>query len=408
MLKRITYWSFATIILLILFLPLLQRNLELFPRKRLINVSFNRKMPLIRWSDIKSGRFQKSFDRWFMQTSGFWGTLATTNNQINYQYFKQISSQYGNGNSFMIGNDYHIFQTSYLRDFNGDNHTDLNKYSKLIKKIKILQDYLEQNGKTLVVITSANKLDLYPEMVPEKYNNPVKRTRLIEEFRKLATKHNINWVDSKKVLTENKEFKEYRYFAKPAAHWNTIGSCLAAKALTERVSKELNKPMHQVICGPEVELKPRPVGADHDLADVINVWHAKYSFDPTPYIKSKRIKVDNAYSPKMLYIGTSFLWSIFDRLEPIRIYNWRDFYYYGSTNHTSRIPEEGKAIRKIVRVDYNKLNWDKDVLNHDVIVFEVNEARIQQVGFAFLPNIIKYLKSSGKIPKISKPNLLNK
>lgn len=395
--KRLLQVSVCLIVWLVLCLPLAQKTFELFPRMRLANVHISHRMPKLTLESFLSGDFQGRFEKWFLQTHGFWGQLVRLNNQLNYQVFQQIDSQYGNGNSFMVGDRYTLFQTRYLRDFNGDIGPKRLLVKKTVQKMKRLSELLEARGKAMIVLISANKLILYPEIVPARYRTPSPNgPRTIELFKEFADKFELPYFETTPFLQSIAHNYDQPFFAKPAAHWNTVAACEVGRELYSRLSEMLQSPIHEIGCGPEIEVKPRPYGEDHDLADVINVWNPDIGFSPTPYVKPTLITREGAIRPSVLYVGTSFVWGLLDVFEPIRAYSEREFFYYGNTNHHAYIPAEGKISKRIRQPQRDKRSLADIILEKDIVIFEANEARLENVGFSFLDKAIKSLRKQDK------------
>ncbi len=393
MLRKGLLFIFNFLLLALICLPLLQRKFDLFPRKKLINVTVSRKPPIFNKKRFFNGGFQRGFERWFMQTSGFWGALTTTNNQINYQIFEELSSHYTSGHVFMVGNDYSLYQGMMLRDFNGDYKINRPALAKLVTKIGRLQRYMESRGKTVIVLISANKLPLQPDYVPARHVITPRGRRYIDDFRELAAAEGLNFLDTGRELLEFNRTQNYPVFAAQAAHWNSPSACFVSQRLLEIAAERLRKPLNKLDCSQNHSVSPRPLGADKDLVEVINVWTPGIGFKPTPYVKSQLQPASTFYDPRMLYVGTSFLWSVFDNLEKVRAYSERDFFYYGKTNHFSYRGADGKAQRGSKGVKFPTLDWQAQVFDKDVIVLEVNESRLPELGFKFVPRALKALKA---------------
>ncbi len=384
MLSQLISSVFNLTFLSLISLALLQQGLQSLPEKKLTNVPVKSDFEDFSRSSLFNGSFQRSFETWFMQNSGLWGALVTSNNEINYRIFSQLDSEYKDGNGILVGTGYALFQGLYLQDFNADYQVPVESLRQTVATLRELQSWLEARRKTLLVVTSANKLILHPEYVPARYTKTRESERYIEVFRRLAAESNLNFLDTGRELLQFKEAQNFPLYAAPAAHWNTITACHVAARILQESSRLLRKPLNALDCSGAAKISPNPRGSDRDLAAIINVWNPRLSFVPTPYIKSKLQPVPQAYDAHWLFIGTSYMWSLLAALEREEVYTQRDFYYYGRSRYF-RYVQADKTIKKAKQaIDYESLNWLKLLEDKDILVFEVNEARLPEVGFDFL------------------------
>jgi hypothetical protein len=244
------------------------------------------------------------------------------------------------------------------------------------------------------VFISANKLALYPESVPQKYRRAFPERRNVQVFRKAFEELGVHYFDSSAFLESIKAGQQYPLFARSAAHWNSVAGCLVAARLTEVLGDALHKQLQRIDCGGELTVKAIPAGPDRDLTDVINVWDASPSYIPMPYLEAKAAQTPDRFTPKLLFIGTSFLWSVFDVMEKTGVYDKRDFYYYATTNHKYRRSSDGKGHKSSKHVSYSELDLAETLLEYDALVIEINEARIHQIGFAFLSQAAEAVKKA--------------
>ncbi|MCC6931892.1 MAG: hypothetical protein IT292_01365 [Deltaproteobacteria bacterium] len=374
--------GFIIIFTLLLILPMAQRRYRFIPPRPVTNVYIEKKFPKYKWEHFKTGKFQKLFENYFLQTGGLWGILLASNNSIDYTLFREISTR--DAGAVLVGKDYALYESMYVNDYNGRSLKTVNELRQQTESIKRLQDFMAAHGKAVLVLVSANKAALYPEWIPDRFKVGKPQMRNIDVLRKLYQEAGVNFIDSAQLLKGQAGKYEYRFYAPSAAHWNSVASCLVAKELMTRAETLINKKFKTIVCGTEIEVRDHPAGTDRDLANLINVWNPSLSYAPTPYMTVHSETNAEAYDPKMLFVGTSFLWSIFDVLEKQDIYTQRDFYYYASTNHYRYRLENGNVKKGSYRLVYRKMDFIKNLLQQDIIVLEINEARIHQLGFTFL------------------------
>lgn len=374
-------------------LPLLQWSTGLFTPTSLHGVHIDRKEPQLTISTFVKSTFQPRFDLWFLQNHGLWEPLVRAKNEIDFRYFRQLASQYGTGHSFLAGTDRSIFQSLYLRDFNGHRHAPYHGVLKLARNLKKIQRYMNSRGKAVVVVVSPNKLTLYPELVPDRYQaNHSKSERVIDQFLKAAEQVDLEVFHTTPLMKSVDEQDPYPLFALPAAHWNSVATCAVAREILQRAEEQTGAVYDSIDCS-NVEVKPEPVGVDRDLMDAINIWNPELSYRPTPYVEPERVSVPGSSEPDVLFVGTSFIWGLLDMFEKAPVYTHRDFYYYGNTNHFWNGDETDPAKRRGFHgVNYRALRWEKEVFKKDILIFEANEARLHHIGFKFAPIMVKEIQ----------------
>ena len=395
---------YAALFAVSLCLPMFYRLTKALPQRAIQNVTVNHSVPKLEYGAFLDGTFQRRFEKWFMQHSGLWGALVTTHNSMNYRLFREISTSYGG--EFMLGRDFNIFQRLYLKDVNGDIPLKEEDVVRTAKQLKEIQDYFAARGRSVLVLFSANKLALYPDIVSPRYLKANRQQRNIDVYRREFDALGVRYVDSSRTLAGLKARLPYPLFAKSAAHWNEVAACEVAAALVDAIQEGIGRAMRRPNCSVPLRVEERPQGSDHDLANVINVWSAAASDAPTPYITPDVTGPTDAYRPKVLFDGTSYLWSIFEVLDPLDILQRRDFYYYSKTNHfregavgtSDAVTKGSRSIR------LGRLNWDSNVFDRDAIVIEINEARVHQIGFGFIRELWEEIqKKEGKpLPKVKK------
>ena len=374
-------------------LPLIQWSTRFLPTTPLHGVHIDRKQPQFSLASFKKSAFQPRFENWFLQNHGLWEPLVRIKNEIDFRLFRQLASQYGTGHSFLAGTDHSIFQSLYLRDFNGHRNAQYRGVLKLARNLKKIQRFMNSRGKAVVVVISPNKLTMYPDLVPAQYRADHSRgVRVIDQFLQAAEQVELDIFHTTPFLQAEDTKDPFPLFALPAAHWNSVATCAVANEILRHAEKQSGNTYHAIDCS-SVDVKPAPVGADHDLMDAINILSPELSYRPTPYVEPKRIERNGATEPDVLFVGTSFIWGMLDMFEQAQAYSHRDFYYYANTNHFWNADEtDPKRRRGFHGVSYRQLRWEKNVFKKDILIFEANEARLHHIGFKFAPIMVKEIQ----------------
>jgi hypothetical protein len=369
--------------------PLVQFFVEPFPRVSLENIQIRRTMPELSASTLLSGKFQEKFATWFLRNHGLWGSFVKTSNQLNYSLFSNVSASYRS--SVVMGDGHTLVQRTYVTAANGTALAPTKMLAAKVRNMAILQNFLHQHNKAFMLLISTNKFALYPEWFPNSLKTPFPPPRDIERMRPMLDANAISYIDGHAFLSALKADYEHPFFSKTGSHWNSVANCLVSKSLLENIASQLDVSMRSIECGPGITVKPFPVKKDRDLESMINVWSAAASLQPEPYIEVTSNKNAEVFKPRILFVGTSFLWALTELLEQQHAYTDRDMYFYGKNNYFYRGKREAHDMRGQVPVQYSGVNWREKLLTYDAVVLEANEGIISQIGFDFLKIVARQL-----------------
>ncbi|MEZ4753060.1 MAG: hypothetical protein R3A13_01975 [Bdellovibrionota bacterium] len=332
---------------------------------------------------LRSGAYQRRFEKRFMRRLAIWPYLVKTDNQINFSIFRQISTNYRA--NVILGKDNNLIEKAYLRSLSKVAVPKLKRLEERISKMRELQDRLSAHGVAFLFLISPNKPSLYPEYVPKQYQIAGAETRegAYQKMLPLLDKYGINYLDGQAFFAAKKAAAKYPFFAHSGTHWNEYAACLISRELRNRISELVAKPMRDFSCEPVV-MRKVPVEADRDLVNLINIWTPELTYRKSPRPIHKTIPAESQARINMLFVGTSFTWPVLRYLDYHRIYNKRNFYYYFKRNES--FPKlSSQAINK------NQLNWKKAVLSRDAVIIEVNEAFVQKAGYGFINEALKQI-----------------
>lgn len=342
------------------------------------------------WEKLQMGITQKRIEKWFRNHSGVLGYLIKTDNQINFSVFDQVSANYAP--KVIKGREHHLIERAYLKSIN----TRGARASRLLERaaqLKQLQDALQSRGIGFLVVISPNKVSIHPELVPRKYKRARSRApensyvRMRTELDRLG----VAVFDGHRYFRDQKRASPYTLFASSGTHWNEYGACLVAQNLVQRLELQLGQALRKFTCTP-VTLSPIPSYPDRELTRIINLWFPSSTYTHTPLPQSRTLIDGGEARPKMLFVGTSFSWPLLRYLDQHQIYRERDFlYYFKRRDHYP----SGRSTP----VDRDQTDWRSEILEHDAIILEVNEAYIHRIGYGFLPTALSAL-----LPKSSDPS----
>ena len=375
---------------LIFFFPLSNITFHLIKDRTLNGLALPEHFPTLSFQSFKDESFQKSFEAWAMKRNGIWGWLVAISNQISFSIFDQASNSYKV--QVLKGEEYQLFQPMYLKSFNRIRTAKVSFLSNKVKVIKKLQDKLEQSGVKLIVLISTNAIAQYPELVPNEFVNPARlqKENSYEIMRPLLDDFHINYVDAHELLQNLKPQYPFRFFSPTGSHWNEVAACLVSDQVLAKFALLSNSQVPRLICN-NYELKPTPQGADVDLLQIANLLFDRDFRISTPYLRNYQTIVPpssqekDTYRPKMLFVGTSFLFSVIDMLEKHNAATEFPLYFYFRQFRN-------RSEDHLQTLDTKHIDWQKSVLSKDVIVLEANMSNLGLIGFGFEKALLRYLK----------------
>lgn len=378
----------------LLIFPALQYSFDLFPRKGLTNVTVKRALPKLTFESFSTGQFQKAFDVWVTRNNGFFGYLVRFENQINFSVFCQISATYVS--SVKLGRDNFLFQTVYLDDLNGKSIASDEDLKREVSRLTRLKDFAKSRGKAVLVVITPNKIFHDISIVQDRYlnSNHGVFVRSYDRMVEMLEEAGIDYIDGPKLFHGYTEGRDTPLFTPTGSHYNSLGACLISREITTRLAASLDRPMRRFDCAGEVTWLEKPRGPDRDLTKMVNLWWPELTFIRTPYVSPRLEEQDEVFRPKVLFIGTSFMWSVFDVLERVGAYSRRFFFYYHNTNYYYYRDRKGSRKRGKQGVQRSTLDWEKFVFSNDAIVLEANQSVIHSLGFGFLEGFEKWQKET--------------
>lgn len=372
--------------LLLFSFPLIQLTVHPLKEDDLHGIALPNHFPKLRLEKLMKESFQKRAEDWFMKRNGLYALLVRTSNQLTFSTFNQISSNYYS--PAMLGKEGHFFQPMYLQSFNRSKNVDRKELEERADKLKELQDILAKHGIPLVVLISTNILALHPELAAEEYTDPTRlqRENSYDVLRPLLVEKGVNIVDAHEYLTKLKGEMNMKFFEPTASHWNNVAACKVTSQLITKFEALLGKNMINIGCDSYSYQFP-PKGADRDLVQIANLLYPEQAMRPAPYVQREVTKDGSEFRPKILFVGTSFIFSVLDQLDDNDISEKNSFFfYYRQVKYNSK---EGHYKR----LNRRSIDWKK-VLNYDLIVLERNMASIGNMGFSFLDDAIEHLKET--------------
>jgi hypothetical protein len=339
--------------------------------------------------------FQKSVNTWFNGNLGYRPDLIRSDNQLNFSVFGEISSNYAS--PLVLGRRNTLFEKLYIDSYSGRWYLREKALERVVKKLAELHRLLKARGIVFTVLITPSKAAIYPEDIPRKYRNrnfDYETQSNYHRFIPLLEKYHVPYVDGHRLAAAFKVQSSFPVFAKGGTHWTEYTACKVSQVLLEQISRRGNKQLPLLRCEP-IEMKSIPEPFDRDLADLCNLWNALPLYETLPYplpsasasATSPADQPAAVFHPQMLFVGGSFLWSVFHYLDAQNIYSSRDMWYY----YSRQFHFPGDEIQPL---DKGHIDWEQRVFGKDVVVLEVNESSIHQIGSGFISDALTALRKA--------------
>lgn len=332
------------------------------PGYRLIGVTQDTPPIPFDFAHFKSHDVQKFSENWLANHLPLRSFFIRMNNQIYYSLFKKSYSENG---KLIIGKSQQLLVDNYIVAYCGPGRTST-QLAQWAKKLKLLSDFFQQQGKTFIYVMTPSKAEYYPQAIPDRYRcHKVGVSTYVKNLARLLDMNKIAYVNgSDLMLTASKQYG-VAMFPQGGIHWNKLGASVAANAIIDRINHAGDIHLNPLRFNYVMTKKPN--GSDSDLLSLLNVMHPNSRYD-VPKIKFDH--VPSSSKPIMTaMIGSSFSTLLMDIFLESKTFQKISFYRYFKLDRTDY--EENK-IPTIHPVDVNLADAMTSILSNDVIILEEN------------------------------------
>jgi alginate O-acetyltransferase complex protein AlgJ len=355
----------------------------------LVGVTIDEPRPSLSLHGWFTREFQNQFSKWFNQSYGARPFFVRMGNQLNYSLFNKSSmaSQW-----IIIGHHGQLYGDEYVKDYcNPPPAMPMSLMETRVKEIANLQYLLARKGVGFLLLITPSKAAIYPEYIPSNlcHARPSSK-RDYDNFVPLLDKHHVNYVDGHVITQQATQIERAPLFCQGGLHWNYLGAYYTVRALIDELKGLLNRKAGRLDLE-AVNVDHTPTWLDKDLAGLLNLFFPPFDFEvPHPVISMKGGTEDLG---RAVIVGTSFNWFPIDLYDKHKVFKEIDFLYYYKVlysfpgQRSLRIDQRGH-----VALDVAKIDWENTILKSDVIILEVNEAKIP-AGYssAFVSDALQHL-----------------
>lgn len=132
----------------------------------------------------------------------------------------------------VLGTEGWLYYSGTLDDYQGKNLFSEREKFALLHNLKLIQDYVEEQGSQFILMIPPNKNSLYDEHMPSHYQKAD-----TSNLRELMEEIQAEGIACVNLLEEFSQTEETLYFQRDS-HWNSKGALLAYCALMEQTGRE--------------------------------------------------------------------------------------------------------------------------------------------------------------------------
>ncbi len=367
--------------------PLLQQCFSFFESEKLygaVTLAPDVKFSVKRWFD---GSYQKQKNDYLNDNTGCRSDLVRLNNQVDYWTYNKLHA-YG----VIEGKDEYLFERFYLEEYNSRDYLRDSLIRSKVIKMKMVQDTFERMGKTFVFTYGGSKAWYFPDKFPEELD--IKRSddsTNYMTFKRFGDSVGLKQVDLNKWLLGMKDTSKHLLFSRLGTHWTVYASALVCDTLIKFLEKERHIRMPHIEWR-DVKYSEIPERTDADLDQGLNlITHFKrerFSY-PQFYYDSEGQRT----KPKVIYIGDSFLWTLFDNKFMQNISSDWELWYYFNEVWTEKSANGGESKKEMATY-----NWQQALMNTDCVITLYTPANLKGLDYegAFIEMMYRYFYPNAK------------
>ena len=350
-----------SILMVLLFLPMLQAHVLHIPLKPLNGVTIETEKPAFDLDCYRSGDYAKQEEAYVGENFGFREPVIRFYNQYLWSCYRKTYAH-----DVVAGKKGWLYTPESVRDFYGTEmlhwqpspEAARRNFDREIRYMNRARAILKENDVELLAFIAPEKSFLYPEYLPEREYDTT-TFNACKYFLKKFDETGFPCIDMTQWFGQMKDTVDYPLIPQTGGHW-VFPAVYAADSLFRFMGdlKDIELPKLQI--GALHEANEH--GADNDLERLLNlsfpIWH-RYGFSPTAEVKVESSPM--SIKPKVLFIGNSFMWGITNQVPMREVFDNVEFWYYFSTAYTgSPLTPSGNVV---------DLNLLEKLLDFDYIVW---------------------------------------
>ncbi len=341
-----------------------------------------------------SGVYQKDKEKYINNHFRGRTLLIKLHNQIDYSLFNKL-----NARDIIEGKDGYFYELNYIKAYLGLDFLGESEINSKVEKLKAVQDTLEKLNKKLIVVFAAGKGTFFPEYIPQKFLSQKTDKTNYAYYRSALTNKNINFVDFNSWFVQMKNHTKYPLFPKAGIHWSAYGEFLAADSIRNYVANITNREMPKFILE-KVVWSTKNIQNDYDIGAGLNLI-----FDlPTypmgyPQFKISNSELKSGKTPKVLVIGDSFYWGMYNFGMSDKVLGNGQFWFYNQQVYPDSF---------VNPITVNDVDFQSKMDENDAIILMCTDANLPRFAFGFIDRIYNfYFDTNANLLEDNIVNMMN-
>ncbi len=329
--------------------------------------------PELEFARVLTEEYQLEFGAWVESNLGIKGTSIATDNTILYHAFGETKP----GAPVRIGEDGVLFLDQDLDYFNRYEFIPKPAFIRATAaRIAKAQRLLAKRGKALVPIIVPGKATVWRDKVPAVWKLPLGEPRptdtlVYEQLVGALDHYGARYVDMRETITTSSTARAL-LFGADARHWSEYAACLAMDDVASLYAELTGKPRPEHAS--ELEMVSAVPGSDD--FDLWRMLNANFVARAAPSTPAARHAPPSTLAPRptILFVGTSFCWSLLREADASGLYGTLHLNYYNSTFETW-------PVRGHKPVEPDTEAWREIVLGKDLYVLDLFEVFLCADGY---------------------------
>ena len=369
-----------TILMVLLFLPMLQAHVLLIPLKPLNGVTIEMEKPEFELESYRSGAYAKQEEAYVGEHFGFREPIIRLYNQYLWSCYKKTYAH-----DVMAGKQGWLYTPESVSDYYG---TELlnwqpsveearRNFEREVKYLCHARDILKENDVELLAFIAPEKSFVYPEYLPDGKHD-ITTINACATFLHRFEENGFPCIDMTSWFKQMKDTVDYPVIPQTGAHW-VFPAVYAADSLFRFMGELKGIELSKLKYGALHESDNH--GTDNDLERLLNLSlpiRKRQGYSPTAEVTVEHRT--NSVKPRVLFIGNSFMWGFATRLPMKEVFDEVEFWYYFSTAYTGDpLTPSGNVV---------DLNLLEKLLDFDYIVWFTTGNQLNKGTNGFANSVI--------------------
>ncbi len=365
----------------LIYMPLLQHFNPTLQADKLGGARFSDDKPHYwawAWLD---GSYQKKYQNYLKNENDVISTFVRLNTQLDYNLFGEIPHE-----DLLMGKDNYLMPKSSWIAAVGKDFIGADKVNEKVNKLEIINNYLTDRGKKLLILTPPNKSAAMWDYLPKYYRDHPKGDCNRTFFKNAFKEKTLNVIDFEHFIGANNN-GPYPLYPQGGLHWTYYGYTLAADTIRNYIVDQFGWNLPSMDWKERVEVKKLDRHSDRELYATANFFNEP-ELDSLPYPNIKYNR-DSADLIKVLGVGDSYYKLLYDYgIHEGLFHKDSPFWYYASTLFPP-VYRKGKKLNNSGDLDVLEVLDDKDL-----VILTVVEGNLKTFGWGWVERMFLAIEAS--------------